>query len=142
MDSTHPEIRALLDRRSEAIHAKDADRLMALYSDDVVYFDVVPPLQYTGAAVLRERFTGWFGRWRGPIGQELRDLRVTMSGDLAFAHMLIRASGTLQDAREVGYWVRTTNCCRRVDGSWVITQEHVSLPVDFMSGTAVMDLVP
>jgi ketosteroid isomerase-like protein len=56
--------------------------------------------------------------------------------------MLIRASGTLKDGREVGYWVRATICCERSNNTWLITHEHVSLPFDFESGTAAMDLVP
>jgi ketosteroid isomerase-like protein len=56
--------------------------------------------------------------------------------------MLIRASSTLKGGREVDYWVRATNGCRRSDDGWVITHEHVSLPVDVASGRAAMDLVP
>lgn len=142
MASTHSEVRALLDSRSEAVWIKDIDRLMALYSPDIVYFDLVPPLQYTGSAALRGRFLDWFDRFNGPIGQEIRDVTIVESGDIAAAHMLIRASGTLKNGRAVGYWVRTTDCCRRSDHGWVITHEHVSLPVDLASGRVVMDLVP
>jgi ketosteroid isomerase-like protein len=56
--------------------------------------------------------------------------------------MLIRTSGTLKNGQEVGYWVRTSNVCRRSDDRWFITHEHVSLPVDMKSGRAVSDLVP
>ena len=42
MAKTHSEISALLDSQSEAIRIKDIDRLMSLYSPDIVYFDVVP----------------------------------------------------------------------------------------------------
>ena len=56
--------------------------------------------------------------------------------------MLIHSTGTLATGNEVDYWVRTTNAFRRVDGNWLITHEHVSLPVDLRTRTAVMDLVP
>ena len=42
----------------------------------------------------------------------------------------------------VGFWVRATDGCRRSDDEWRITHEHISLPVDPMSRSAVMDLVP
>jgi ketosteroid isomerase-like protein len=121
---------------------KDIDRLMSLYSPDVVYFDLVPPLQYAGSAALRSRFSEWFGNWASPIGMEMRDLNTQAGGDVAAAFMLLRASGTLKNGRDVGYWVRTTNACRRSGEGWLITHEHVSLPVDIRSGSAVMDLVP
>jgi ketosteroid isomerase-like protein len=142
MDSTQSELRALFDRRAEAAWHKDIDALMAVFSPDVVYFDLVPGLRYTGAAALRARFRDWFARWQSPIGQELRDVTIVASGELALAHMLIRASGTLTNGRAVGYWVRVTNGCRRANDGWLIWHEHVSLPVDMASGRAAMDLVP
>jgi ketosteroid isomerase-like protein len=140
--STQSEVRALLDRRSDAVWTKDIDRLMSFYAPDIVYFDIVPGLQYTGSAALRPRFLEWFDGFQGPIGQEISDLHISASGDVAVAYMLIRASGTLKDGREVGYWVRVTSAGQRSDGRWLIMHEHVSLPVDFRSGTAVTDLVP
>jgi uncharacterized protein (TIGR02246 family) len=142
MASTQSEVRALLDNWSEAARAKNIDRLMSLYSPDIVYFDVVPPLQITGFDAVRGNFLRWFDGWQGPIGQEIRDVRILASEDVAVAYTLIRASGTLKDGREVGYWVRATVCCRRSDHGWLITHEHISLPVDFASGRPAMDLVP
>lgn len=140
MDTT--EIRTLLDDRSEAIRARDLDRLLAFYSHDVVYFDVVPPLYYAGIDALRERFADWFTRWSSPIGQDVRDVHVEAGGDVAAVHVLIRTSGTLTTGAEVGYWVRATDTLRRESGAWLITHEHVSLPVEFPAGTAAMDLLP
>jgi ketosteroid isomerase-like protein len=142
MTSTQSEVRELLDIWSEAIRIKDIDRLMALYSPDIVYFDVVPPLYYTGSAALRRNFLRWFEAWQSAIGVEIRDLHILASGDLAVAHLLHRTSGTLKNGREVGYWVRATVCCQQTDHRWRITHEHVSLPVDVASGSAAMDLVP
>jgi ketosteroid isomerase-like protein len=136
------EIGALLDKRSEAIWSKDIDRLMSFYAPDVVYFDLVPPLQYVGSAALRGRFRHWFDGFKGPIGQEIGDLSIAESGDVAVTHMLIRASGTRQNGREVGFWVRATSCLRRSDDTWLIMHEHISLPVDLESGSAAIDLVP
>jgi ketosteroid isomerase-like protein len=142
MTSTAAEIKAMLDSRSEAIRAKDLDRLMSFYSSDVVYFDVVPPLRYTGSTALHARFSDWFASYRGPIGQDVRDLTVEGDGDVAVAHMLIRSGGTLANGTEVALWVRSTSSCRRSQGRWLITHEHVSLPVDVASRSAAVDLVP
>jgi ketosteroid isomerase-like protein len=140
--STQSEVRALLDSRSEAIRTKDIDRLISFYSPDIVYFDLVPGLQYTGSAALRGRFLQMFDGFEGSIGQEIGDLNILASGDLAVAFMLIRAGGTRKNRHEVGYWVRATTCCQRSNHRWLITHEHISLPIDFESGSAAMDLVP
>jgi ketosteroid isomerase-like protein len=142
MTTTQSQVGMLFDNRSEAIWAKDIERLMSLYSPDVVYFDLVPPLQYVGADALRERFREWFESFEGPIGQEISELNVVESGDVAIAHMLIKAGGKRRNGPEVSFWVRTTDGCRRSNGEWLITHEHVSLPVDPMSRSAAMDLAP
>lgn len=142
MASTESDVRALLDRRSEAMGMKDIDRLMACYTPDVVYFDAVPPLHYVGADALRGRFLHWFEGWDGPIGQEIHDLRILAGGDVAATSMLIRATGTVKGGPDVTRWVRTTSNCRRSDGTWLIAHEHVSFPVDVASGSAALDLEP
>lgn len=142
MTSAETQIRALLHSRSAAMGDKDIEWVMSLYSPDIVYFDLVPPLQYAGSSALRERFSDWFGRWTGPIGQELGDLKVIAGDTVAAAWMLIRASGTLKTGQDVDYWVRVSNGFQRSGDRWFITHEHVSLPVDMQTRTAVMDLAP
>lgn len=140
--STESEVRALLERWSEACRRKDIDQLMALYAPDSVYFDVVPPLRFTGADAIRRNFLRWFDAWESGIGQEAHDLTILADGDVAVAYLLIRASGTLKNGREVDYFVRATIGCRRSAEGWQIAHEHVSLPVDMASGRVVMDLTP
>lgn len=137
------EVGKLLDIRVEASRAKDIDRLMSLYSPDSVYFDVVPPLQFAGAAAIRRNFLRWFAEYEGPIGLETSDLDVLVGGDVAFAHMLHRHSGKRKNGDDSAIWLRSTVCCRRRHGQWLITHEHISLPIDWgKSGMAVMDLTP
>jgi ketosteroid isomerase-like protein len=142
MPSTEAEIAALMDRRSAAIETKDIDVLVSLYAPDVVYFDVVPPLRYVGSAAIRARFTDWLDGFDGPYGQEIRDLQVTASRDVAVASMLVRGSGTTKGGIPVDRWLRATSCCRRSAHGWSITHEHISVPVDLATGTVTPDLVP
>jgi ketosteroid isomerase-like protein len=142
MPETQSEVRALLDSQNEAIGKKDIDRLMSLFSPDIIYFDVVPPLQFVGSAALRARFLEWFDGFKGPINMEMRDLRILASGDFAVACRLSRSRGTLKNGQEVGRWVRATSCCQWSDQKWLVTHEHISWPVDPRSGMAAMDLLP
>jgi ketosteroid isomerase-like protein len=114
---------------------------MSLYSPDIVYFDVVPPLRFTGSAAVRGNFMRWFDEYEGPIGLETQDLSIAMSGDVAFAHMLHLDKGNTRHGRRE-FWLRSTVCCQQSASQWWITHEHISLPVDFRSGTVLMDLVP
>ena len=47
------EIRGWLDRWTKAFTEEDVDAIMALYADDVIAYDIVPPLQYVGKSAYR-----------------------------------------------------------------------------------------
>ncbi|MEV5343074.1 nuclear transport factor 2 family protein [Streptomyces sp. NPDC052676] len=131
MKSYESDIRALLERRADASRAKDIDRLMSLYSDDIVYYDAVPPLQFTGREEVRRNFLRWFDAYDGPIGLETHALTVASSdADIAFAHMLHLDSGTRKNGLSIGIWVRSSVCFRRTNGQWLITHEHISMPIN------------
>jgi ketosteroid isomerase-like protein len=137
MTSSNSEIQALLDNRVAACQAKDIDRLMSLYSPDIVYYDVVPPLRFTGPDEVRRNFLRWFDEYDGPIGLETQELDVAVCGDLAFARMLHLDSGTRkQGVPEGAVWLRSTVCCRRSNGKWLIAHEHISLPLGWAEAAA------
>ena len=142
MASAQSQVKALLDRWSEACRIKDIDQLMSLYAPNITYFDVVPPLQIIGSDAVRRNFLRWFESWESSIGVEIRDRNIVVSGDVAVAYMLHRTSGTLKNGREVGYWVRATLCCQRSNHAWLITHEHISLPIHPGSWSAAIDLMP
>jgi len=136
------EVRALLDSREEACRAKDIDRLMSLYSPDSIYFDVVPPLHFAGSAAIRHNFLRWFDGYEGSIDLETRNLNIQVSGDVASAHVLHLDSGN-RNGDYSGIWLRSTVCCQRINDRWLITHEHISLPIEWAkSGMAVLDLTP
>ncbi|MEV3927765.1 YybH family protein [Actinomadura coerulea] len=130
MTSNDSEIRALLDSRVDACQTKDIDRLMSLYASDIVYYDVVPPLRFMGLDEVRSNFLRWFDEYEGPIDLETHELNIAMSEDIASVHMLHLDSGTRKGSLPQGsVWLRSTVCCRRSSGKWVIMHEHISLPV-------------
>ncbi|MFI7133923.1 YybH family protein [Nonomuraea sp. NPDC050153] len=130
MTSNESEVMELLESRVDASQAKDIDRLLSHYSADIVYYDVVPPLQFTGHDEVRRNFVRWFDEYDGPISLETRDLSIATSGDVAFAHMLHLDSGTRKNGLQSAIWVRSTVCCRRSNGKWLITHEHISVPIN------------
>jgi ketosteroid isomerase-like protein len=128
MDSSESGVRDLLDTRVDACQKKDIDQLMSIYSSDIVYFDVVPPLQFRGAAEVRRNFARWFNEYDGPIGLETHELDVAVAGDVAFAHMLHLDSGARNNGVDGAVWIRSTVCCRYSNGKWLVTHEHISMP--------------
>ena len=62
--------------------------------------------------------------------------------DIAFAHALNHVHGTLPNGHTTDLWVRWTACFQQVNGIWLITHDHVSVPADLKQGKAVLDLTP
>lgn len=139
---TEDQIRALIDVRVVAVQARDVDGALATIAPDILSFDVVNPLHYGGSDASRKRTEEWFSSFQGPIGYEMRDLRITAGEEVAFAHSLNHYSGTKIDGGALDMWVRATVCFRKIDGTWLITHEHSSVPFDPASGRASLDLRP
>ncbi len=137
------EIRQQIDNLAEAIRHADLEGLKPLYATDVVSFDAGPRLQDVGANAKFQNWIAAFGLFQHPLGFEVRDIAITVGGDVAFGHSFNRLSGTLNNGtRARGFWVRATYCLRRIDGRWLIAHDHVSAPLDPASGKALLDLEP
>lgn len=136
------ELRDLVAERVAAVQAKDPEPLAARQDNDVVTFDLLPPLLSHGAVSIAERTQSWFDGYASEIGHEVQELQVTAEGDLGFCSFVYHVSGTLDSGDEVDMWVRATLCCRRIDGRWMIVHDHESVPFDPETGKAVIDLAP
>jgi uncharacterized protein (TIGR02246 family) len=136
-------IRHLINGWAKALRAKDVDKVMLHYAPDILLFDIAPPLQYKGAEAYRKNWEEWFASWRGPIGYEIRGLSVTVGDGVAFSHSLNRIYGARTNGEKTDVWVRVTACRRKINGKWLITHEHVSVPF-YMDGSykAAVDLKP
>ncbi|HEY3032106.1 MAG TPA: nuclear transport factor 2 family protein [Bradyrhizobium sp.] len=135
------QIRTLIDQRARALYQKDAQGALSCLTADFIAFSLAPPL--ISAMTDAKAYEAWFATWRSPIGTEIRDLRVAVSGDLGVSHSLNLMTGTSADGHEVKLWYRQTLSFRKVDGVWKIAHEHNSVPF-YMDGSfrAAIDLTP
>ncbi|GAA4387744.1 hypothetical protein GCM10023088_60210 [Actinomadura verrucosospora] len=135
-------IRGQVGKIVEGIRAKDLKALERLYAEDVVSFDVEPPLQHVGIAAKLKNWTNVFTFFE-EVDYEVRDLALTVGGDVAFGHCFGRLSGTLKNGTATsGMWVRATFCFRKAGDDWLIAHDQVSVPLDMASGKGVTDLHP
>jgi ketosteroid isomerase-like protein len=124
------EIKALEQRLIDGIKAKDANQIMSCYSNDVFAYDVVPPLQYVGAAAFQKPWQGFLGMFKGPINAEVNDLVINSDGEIAYSRSVQHVSGTTNEGKPFDATFRITDVYRKSHGNWVIEQEHISLPPD------------
>lgn len=135
-------IRQQIDKIVEGIQAKDLEALERIYAEDVVSFDVEPPLQHVGVAAKMKNWAKAFTFFQD-VTYEVRELTVTVGDDVAFGHCFGRLSGTLMNGTVTsGMWVRGTFCFQKIDGSWLIVHDQASVPFDMLSGKGVTDLQP
>ena len=137
-------IRALIEERAAALRRKDARGYIACQSADYALYSLYtmgPPLSVDEVGI--SDLEGWFAGWNGPIGYELRDLRIAAGGDVGFCHGFARMSGTKTDGEAVDLWFRVTFGLRRGAEGWAIVHEHESVPF-YMDGSlrAAVDLKP
>ncbi len=136
------DIRQRIGKAVAAIRTMDLNGVKPIYAPDIVSFDIVPPLQHVGAEAKCKNWLDVFTVFQRPLGYEIRDLMITAGDGVAFGHSLNRISGTLNNGNSIDYWVRWTACFRKIDGNWLITHDHVSVPVDVESGRTLPNLKP
>jgi uncharacterized protein (TIGR02246 family) len=130
------DIRALEERFITAFKAKDLDAIMKVYVPDqtLFVFDVVPPRQYVGAAAYRKDWQEFLDGFNGPITVELTELDITADDNLAFSHSIQHVAGTDKKGKKLDLTVRVTDAYKKINGNWLVVQEHVSIPVDLDTG--------
>jgi ketosteroid isomerase-like protein len=141
-ETDETEIRRQIGRIAEGLRAKDSEGLKKLYATDIVSFDVGPPLQSVGVEAKLKNWAPVF-EFFGSVTYEVRELFLTVGDDVAFGHAFARLGGTLKDGTAMsGMWVRVTYCFQKIDGTWLIAHDQVSVPLDVTSGKGAVDLEP
>ena len=131
------EIRALEERFAAAFRAKDVSGIMKGYvpGNELFVFDVSVPRQYVGFEAYKKDWEDFFAGFPGPVDKfEVQDLSIVTGDKLAYSHSIQPAIMTAKDGSKFNLTVRVTDCYRKINGKWLITQEHVSVPVDMSTG--------
>lgn len=127
---------------ADGIRAKDLDALRVLYAEDVVSFDVEPPLQHVGVDAKLANWSRVFTIFH-EVDYDVRDLVLTVGDEVAFARCFGRLHGTLdRGVKTDGMWVRATICLQKREGAWTIVHDQASVPFDVLTGKGVADLQP
>ena len=135
-------LRAANDDWLAAIRAKDVERILRHYAPDVQTFNIAPPLHYAGKEATRRNTERWLGSYKEIIAYEQHDLKLHVSGYVAFLHCLSYTHGILQSGQETEMWFRVTVGLRLMGGEWLVAHEHISEPIDMTNGKGMFDLKP
>ena len=137
------EIRSLEDQFAAAFSAKDVDAIMKFYvpGNELFVFDMGVPRQHVGWDDYKKDWHDFLAMLSGPIKFTLSDLSVMSDGKIAYGHNIQHLSWTMTDGSLMEMTVRVTDVYRKIDGKWLIVQEHVSVPIDFSAGKPMPDMM-
>lgn len=140
----HEQIAAILTRYEQAVLDRNVDAVFADYIPNPIAYDLAPPLETRGAAVLdRAGLSEWFDSWEGQVRVTSQEPAVLVDGDLGVLFTLQHMSGTKQGGEAVDLWFRCTLAVRRIAGAWKIVHIHTSVPMAMDgSGAALTHLKP
>jgi ketosteroid isomerase-like protein len=124
-------IRTLYQQFAADFRHKDTDAIMSLYVHDntLFVFDVTTPRQHVGWGDYRADWKETFASMKGTPAFAIGALSVTVSGDVAYTSSIQTVTGNMGKLHALA--VRVTDVLRKVNGKWLIVQEHVSVPIDF-----------
>jgi uncharacterized protein (TIGR02246 family) len=122
------EVRALVQEWARAVRRKDRAGILRRHSPDVLMFDVPPPLQSRGMDAYARTWDVFFEWSDDPVRFDILDMHVTAGRDVAFVAAILRCAGTDRGAVRAELEFRLTIGLEKVDGEWIVTHEHHSIP--------------
>jgi ketosteroid isomerase-like protein len=129
--SDNAAIAAIYQQFAVAFRNKDLDAIMLPYVHDntLFVFDVGTPREHVGWDSYRADWKLFFDAIKGKPTFSISKLSITVSGDVAYTHSIQSFAGNMGNLNAVT--VRVTDVLRKVNGKWLVVQEHVSVPIDY-----------
>ncbi|HSR07022.1 MAG TPA: winged helix-turn-helix domain-containing protein [Bryobacteraceae bacterium] len=120
------EIQVFEERLMGALRAKDLALIIAAYASDesLLVFDAISPRQSVVAGAYGRKRNYPLATFPGPIEPEWNYWGFSMEGSLGYAHGPLK----ITTAGKATLTVLITHVLRKINGSWLIVHEHVSIP--------------
>jgi uncharacterized protein (TIGR02246 family) len=128
--SAEADIEALIEAWADAVRRHDLPAVLAHHDDDMIMFDVPPPLQSRGLAEYKQTWDLFFTYHQPGQAFDVEELQICVGDTVAFAVAIMRCGSATAGgpAEPRGFQFRLTIGLRKVDGTWCIQHEHHSVP--------------
>jgi ketosteroid isomerase-like protein len=138
------EIRDVIEARAALLETGDVKAMLAHSAPQVIEFSLAPPLSSVIDSSDPTPTEQWIATFEAPPSRSVTQLEITSDGDVAFATSIDSLTAIPRGATDpFTLWFRVTLGLRRIDGKWLVTHEHESVPFH-MDGSfrAAVDLNP
>lgn len=137
MSTEESEIRAVYAATAKAVSEQSPAGAMAGYADDVLVYDISPPLRVTGKDHNIKTYETFFAATKGPYWVKFQDLKVKVFDPKnAYVTGYLEQGFTMNTGEKVSQRIRLTDVLEKRNGKWQIVHEHISAPVDMETGKA------
>jgi uncharacterized protein (TIGR02246 family) len=121
-------IRHLIESWAAAVRRKDYEGILQDHSPDFVMFDVPPPFQLRGLEAYKESWDLFYSWTDEAIPFDIHEMTVTAGQDVAFAVATMGCAEPGAGGKLRNLDFRLTIGLRKIDGRWIVTHEHHSVP--------------
>lgn len=143
MKTVFKELQDVLENYTSAVHEKDVEKFISAYNSDVHLYDCWGDWECKGVSQWRESVKEWFdglSQEGVTLKTQFDDLVVQESSDLAFLHCAVTFAAYNDSEKIRQLTNRFTFGLRKENGSWTITHEHSSLPINMETGKGMFNL--
>jgi ketosteroid isomerase-like protein len=138
------QIREVVEGKAATLKTGDVKAMLAYYAPEVVEFSLAPPLRQLTDPQDPAPVEKWIATFEAPPTREVTQLEIAAGDDVAFATSIDCLTATPKGMPEsFSLWYRATLGLRKIDGRWLVTHEHESVPFE-MDGSfrASVELKP
>ena len=121
-------IRHVVESWTAAVRRRDFEGILQNHASDIVMFDVPPPFQSRGIEAYKESWNLFYSWTNQAIPFDIREMDITAGSDVAFAVATMGCAEPGADGKPKSLDFRLTVGLRKIDGRWIITHEHHSVP--------------
>lgn len=121
-------IRKLIEDWASAVRAKDFEDILAHHSDDMLMFDVPPPMESRGINAYRETWNLFYSAQPEPVAFDIQQMEIDAGSDVAFVTALMQCADQCANGEHLKLDFRLTVGLRKTNGRWVVLHEHHSIP--------------
>ena len=135
------EILELFGIYKDCAYRKDADRLAAIYDDEVLVFDMWAAFSVSGKAAWKDEIRKWLGSLGDErVVVEFSGIQSALDGSVAFAsacagYAAVAADGKILRSMKNRF---TWNLAKK-KGQWLIVHQHTSVPIDGKTAQGIFD---
>ena len=138
------EVQEVLENYKMAVLEKDVEKFLSMYVPEIHIYDCWMNWESKGVASWKETVTGWFAELRDDgilLKVDFHDIVIEEGSSLAFVHCAVTFAGHHEESGEKLRQMinRFTFGLKKMDGSWRITHEHSSLPINPESGKGIFE---